>query len=112
VKITLKIGVNAALKIGVNFTLIYTHVRLLLFQFRFHAHAVNSDITKEAASMETNQGCLLCTGSLQQIEEVFIVLEKKILFEVKVTESVVALFSVFYVFNINFPANTYSFFQF
>ena len=85
-KITLKIGVNAALKIGVNFTLIYTHVRLLLFQFRFHAHAVNSDITKEAASMETNQGCLLCTGSLQQIEEVFIVLEKKILFEVKVTK--------------------------
>ena len=36
--------------------------------------------------METNQGCLLCTGSLQQIEEVFIVLEKKILFEVKVTK--------------------------
>lgn len=62
--------------------------------------------------MGTKQGCLLCTGSMEQIEEVFLVLEKKVLFGVKATESVVTLFSVFFVFNINFPTNTHSFFQF
>ena len=45
--------------------------------------------------MGTKQGCLLFTGSMEQIEEAFLVLEKKVLFGVKATESVVTLFSVF-----------------
>ena len=62
--------------------------------------------------MTTTQGCLLCTGGIKKVEEVFLVLEKKILFAVKATHCAVILFATFFVFHLNFPIGANSFFQF
>lgn len=63
--------------------------------------------------METAQCCLLAAGTVQKIEEVYLVLEKKVLCPIeRATHAVVALFASFYVFNTNFPIGTISLFQF
>lgn len=72
----------------------------------------NADIAKEAGNMATNHGCLLCTGGVKKVEEVFLVLEKKILFAVKATHCAVVLFVAFFVVHLNFPIGANSFFQF
>ena len=63
--------------------------------------------------MPSNQGCVLCTGTFEKIQDCYLVLEKKILFRIpKKTEVVILLFCVYFVFNISYPVGTSSFYQF
>ena len=74
---------------------------------------VNANLAHEAAQMPTSQGCLLATGTVERIQEVYLVLENKILTTIgKKTEAVPALFVAFFVFHINFTVGAVSLFQF
>ena len=74
---------------------------------------MNADLKAEAASMMTKQCCLLATGSVAAINEVYLVVERQILCAVaKGTQAVAALFASFFVFNISYPIGTTSLFQF
>ena len=74
---------------------------------------MNANLALEAAQMPTNQGCLLASGTVEQLQEVYLVLENKILATIsKKTDAVPALFATFYIFHINFPVGAVSLFQF
>ena len=74
---------------------------------------MSADIKAEAASMQTKQCCLLATGSVTAIHEVYLVVEKQILCAIpKATQAVTALFASFFVFNICYPIGTTCLFQF
>ena len=59
---------------------------------------MNAYLAHEAAQMPTNQGCLLVTGTVECIQEVYFVLENKILATISNKRAVPALFAVFMFF--------------
>ena len=74
---------------------------------------INADIVQEATELPTKQCCLLATGTIEELREVFLCLENQVLTRVeKKTQAVAALFAAFFVFNINYTTGTYSLFQF
>ena len=60
---------------------------------------MNACLAHEAAQMPTSQGCLLVTETMECIQEVYFVLENKILATIsKKREAVPALFAIFMFF--------------
>ena len=74
---------------------------------------VNADIVQEATELPTKQCCLLATGTIKEVREVFLCLENQVLMRIeKTAQAVAALFAAFFVFNSNYTNGTYSLFQF
>ena len=86
--------------------LIYVYLYFFLMQ-------VNANIVQEAAELPTKQCCLLASGSIEKVQEVFLCLENQVLMRIeKTTQAVAAIFAAFFVFNVNYTAGTYALFQF
>ena len=69
---------------------------------------MNAYLAHEAAQMPTSQGCLLVTGTVECIQEVYFVLENKILATISnKREAVPALFAVFMFFILFFSESCF-----
>ena len=63
--------------------------------------------------MQTKQCCLLATGSVTAINEVYLVVERQILCAItKATQEVAVLLASFHAFHVNYPISTTCLFQF
>ena len=68
------------------------------------------DVHYEATLVPTNQPCLVVQLSKEEVQDCFLVIEKKVMFRVNTKHAVMVLFASFYVFNLNYVSGCTNFY--
>ena len=78
---------------------------MLLFQ-------ENDDVNAATVGVSTAQPCLLARCGEGKVKDIYLAIEKTIICQVKVEQSILLLFSSFYVFNLHYIASCTNFYHF